>query len=162
MMKLNSMTNRLGLIFVSMLLIGALGSSCGRNNAKQQQSQPRELSEEVMNKYPNIAISDSILNSTKAEAEFDFGRLGSGEVIEKVLIIKNCSKQPFVIEHIKVDCGCITVDYPEEPILPGKRRSVRLTFNSKAQHGWVFKTVEFKTSVSDKTFKLKTTCEIDN
>ena len=162
MTGLGSRMDSLGLIFVGVLLFVTLGSSCGRNNAKQEQTQARELSEEVMDKYPNITISDSILNSNKAEAEFDFGRLGSGEVIEKVLIIKNSSKQPFVIEHIKVDCGCITVDYPEEPIQPGKRRTVRLTFNSKAQHGWVFKTVEFKTSVSDKTFKLKTTCEIDN
>lgn len=152
----------MGLIFVWTLCCITVLSSCGGNGRKQDKSPNPELSEEVMDKYPNIAISDSILNGSKASAEFDFGRLGSGEIIEKVLIIKNSGQQPLLIEHIKVDCGCITVDFPKEPILPGKRRSVKLTFNSRAQHGWVAKTVEFKTSISDKTFKLKTTCEIDN
>ena len=146
------------IISLSLSLGIFVAGSCSRNEKQQN----KELSSEVMDKFPNISISDSVLNTTRAVADFDFGRISSGEIIEKILIIKNSGKSSFLIEHIKTDCGCITVNYPEEPILPGQRRSVRLSFTSRGQHGWANKTVEFKTSINEKTFKLNTKCEIDN
>lgn len=148
--------------FIFYLLILCCGVVALSGCKQKQKKISSELSEEVMDKYPNFAISDSILMKTKAVADFDLGKLSSGETIEKILIIKNTSSQSFLIEHIKVDCGCIKVNFPKEPILSGQRKSLTLTFNSRGQHGWLNKTVELKTSLNEKPFKLNVKCDIDN
>ena len=44
--------------------------------------------------------------------------------------LKNTGEKPLVIQDIVTSCGCLTVDYPQEPVMPGKEAVLRVTYKA--------------------------------
>ena len=42
--------------------------------------------------------------------------------------LKNTGEKPLVIQDVVTSCGCLTVDYPQEPVQPGKEAVLRMTY----------------------------------
>lgn len=49
---------------------------------------------------------------------------------EVTFALKNVGNQPLIIEDVNTSCGCITVDYPEEPVRPGDSISLQVTYQA--------------------------------
>jgi hypothetical protein len=47
----------------------------------------------------------------------------------------NQGKTPLIINQIKTSCGCVEAEWPKEPILPGKKGVVKVSFDPKGQSG---------------------------
>jgi len=61
--------------------------------------------------------------------ELDFGYY-EARGVERVdsLLLQNNTEAPFIIENIRSSCGCTAVDWPREPIEPGKRIQIPVAF----------------------------------
>ena len=44
--------------------------------------------------------------------------------------LKNTGEKPLVIQDVITSCGCLTVDYPQEPVQPGKEAVLRMTYRA--------------------------------
>ena len=44
--------------------------------------------------------------------------------------LKNTGEKPLVIQDVVTSCGCLTVDYSQEPVQPGKEAVLRMTYKA--------------------------------
>lgn len=78
---------------------------------------------------------------TFEESEFDFGDIAQGEKVEHVFTFTNTGKSDLVITDAKGSCGCTVPDYKKEPIKPGEKSTMKVTFDSAGKTGLQQKTV---------------------
>lgn len=64
-------------------------------------------------------------SAAPVEKEFNVGMLRTGDSIEHVFEIRNTGSLPVVIKMVKASCGCTTVDWKRDPVLPGRTGWIR-------------------------------------
>lgn len=77
------------------------------------------------------------LNSAMAQAEIkfdkvthDFGEFSQkSPVVSCVFSYQNTGDQPLVINQCIASCGCTVPDYTKEPVQPGKKGEIKVTYN---------------------------------
>ena len=84
-----------------------------------------------------------------------FPRTVEGRVIEWSYTIQNKGDQPLIIEECNVECSCTEVDYPHEPILPGKTQQIRVKFNTKGRPFYQDRIIQFITNTPRKKENLR-------
>lgn len=65
----------------------------------------------------------------------DFGNLTDQKNAEYVFQFKNVGKSPLVIANASASCGCTVPEFPKEPIMPGKKGQMKVTFNTAGKSG---------------------------
>ncbi|MFT2009908.1 DUF1573 domain-containing protein [Pontibacter sp. 13R65] len=83
------------------------------------------------------------------EAEFNFGDITQGDVVEHVFKFTNTGTQPLVIERVDVTCGCTTPSWTKEPVMPGKTGFVTAKFNSAGKMGQQKKAITVHSNSAD-------------
>ena len=73
--------------------------------------------------------------------EHDFGNLLQGEVVSYSFHFTNTGNMPLIISDVGSSCGCTVGDYPHEPIAPGKKGDIKVTYDSKGHHGFQSRTL---------------------
>ena len=69
------------------------------------------------------------------EASKDFGDITQGDKVEHVFKFENTGKSPLVISNVEATCGCTVPSWPKEPILPGAKAEIKVSFNSAGKMG---------------------------
>lgn len=70
-----------------------------------------------------------------------------GEIMEKdgkvshTFIFKNTGGGPVVIEKIRSGCSCISAGYSDEPVLPGQKGQIAITYNPRYRPGFFSKEI---------------------
>ncbi|MDD4193044.1 MAG: DUF1573 domain-containing protein [Mangrovibacterium sp.] len=70
-----------------------------------------------------------------------------GEIMEKdgkvshTFIFKNTGGGPVVIEKIRSGCSCISAGYSDEPVLPGQKGQITITYNPRYRPGFFSKEI---------------------
>jgi len=79
----------------------------------------------------------------KEKNKCDFGMVDENkiDVIPIDIEIENSGNAPLVIHKADVSCGCVSVEYPKEPILPGKTVKLSIKVKTKDQKGHFNKAV---------------------
>lgn len=90
-----------------------------------------------------IPVSDTIDGAENADT-LRFGRLGSGEIAVMRFVLHNVARRPLRIVSYERSCGCLSLDYDDQPIMPDEKRPVALTFDTRGEWGWQFKLVEIR------------------
>ena len=80
--------------------------------------------------------STSTYTGTGAEIEFekkvvDFGNLKVGDVKVVTITYKNIGKKPLILDDVISSCDCTTVDWSKQPIMPGKKGTIKATYTAK-------------------------------
>lgn len=146
------MNSKMLLLFVG-LLVTAIGFSC-KSNLKDD----GQISTEVVNN-PNTASGKS--NKEKlpkfefVEDEHDFGEIIQGTQVTFTFRFKNAGGSDLVISGSKAACGCTNLEYPKNPIRPGKQGTVKVTFNSNGRKGFQNKTITLVANTQPNTKVLK-------
>jgi len=65
----------------------------------------------------------------------DFGNLTDQKDAEYVFQFKNTGKTPLIIANASASCGCTVPEFPKEPILPGKKGQLKVTFHTAGKSG---------------------------
>ena len=68
--------------------------------------------------------------------------------------LKNTGEKPLVIQDIVTSCGCLTVDYSQEPVMPGKEAVLRMTYKADSP-GYFNKVVTVYYNVEDSPIRLR-------
>lgn len=71
----------------------------------------------------------------------DFGNLTDQKNGEYTFQFKNSGKTPLIITAASASCGCTVPEFPKEPILPGKKGEIKVTYNTAGKSGPFDKTV---------------------
>ena len=62
----------------------------------------------------------------------EFGTIEQGKPVSHTYHFTNKGKEPLIIASVHPGCGCTTQSYSKEPVAPGKRGFVTLTYNAAA------------------------------
>ena len=71
----------------------------------------------------------------------DFGEVPEGPTPEYDFEFTNTGKEPIVISKAQGSCGCTVPDWPKEPILPGKKGKIHVSYNTIGRPGPIQKDV---------------------
>jgi len=121
-------------------LIAAFLFGCMSINAQQQQQQP------VKKNGSAKFVTDT----------HDFGNVNeSGGLVSFVFEFTNVGTDPLVLKNVQASCGCTTPDWPREPILPGKKGIIKVTYNPSGRPGSFDKTITVYSDGTPDTQMLK-------
>jgi Protein of unknown function (DUF1573) len=68
----------------------------------------------------------------------DFKTVKEGTVVKYSFVFINTGKEPLVVQNAAGSCGCTVPEWPKSPVMPGKKGSIIVTFNSKGQGNGIF------------------------
>ena len=70
----------------------------------------------------------------------DFGTFSETKSTQKcVFTFTNVGKSPLIINQAIASCGCTIPSYTKEPIMPGEKGTVKVTYNGKGKFPGHFK-----------------------
>jgi len=97
--------------------------------------------------YTTIEWKDTLLN---------FGQVKMGEKVSATFTFKNNGDKALFVSNAHSSCGCATVDYSEDAVLPGEESKITATFNNKYPPGPVHQTVAVTTNTREKIYHTLT------
>ncbi|GCD77977.1 hypothetical protein JCM31826_14590 [Thermaurantimonas aggregans] len=92
--------------------------------------------------------------------EHDFGIIEEGTVVTHEFVFTNAGKAPLVITSAQGSCGCTVPEYPRDPVMPGKKGVIKVSFDSSNRAGRQDKTVTLIANTVPNTKILKITSEV--
>ncbi len=107
-----------------------------------------------------VTLSDSLLRVGRVTDTVDMGRIRVGEVVKCDLLVRNVDSKPFVILSVATSCGCTTIDFSKEPLLPGQDAPFSFEFDSRGFNGYQLKHITISTSLAPQPFTLVATGEV--
>jgi hypothetical protein len=114
----------------------------------------------VKNGKTSVTNPDSKVGSaefTFVEEEHDLGLLVDGEKVAYSFVFTNTGDAPLIISNAKGSCGCTVPNWPKDPIAPGEKGSIDVSFNSSGRKGIQNKAVTLtaNTNPNRKIIKIK-------
>ncbi|MFN8396591.1 MAG: DUF1573 domain-containing protein [Bacteroidia bacterium] len=94
------------------------------------------------------------------EVEFDFGKIKQGETVKHVFEFTNTGTNPLILENVKPSCGCTALDWPHDPIAPGKTGKIEAQFNSSGKMGPQIKQITITLNTTEHLERLTFTGEV--
>jgi hypothetical protein len=84
----------------------------------------------------------------------DYGEVPEGPTAEYDFEFKNTGKKPIIITEAHGSCGCTVPKWPREPILPGKKGTIHVTYNTDHRPGPISKEVTITSDAMEKSTVL--------
>lgn len=132
------------------LVILLLFVACGR------QAKPKEATLYGQ----KICLKDTMLTLGGSDT-VRFGRMHEGEIAEKPLQLVNESSKPMVIRQVERTCGCTTLEFENEPLMPGESRQMTLRFDARGEWGWQLKLLRLYLNESEEPLRLFVEADIE-
>ena len=81
------------------------------------------------------------LSSSAQEFKFEseiinYGKINKGSNGERTFVFTNIGNEPLVIKNVQSSCGCTIPKKPENPIMPGKKGEIRISYDTKRVGGF--------------------------
>ena len=106
------------------------------------------------------AMMDALPSIAFAEEFHDFGEVKEGEVVEHTFTFTNEGEGPLIISNAQGSCGCTVPDWPRQPIAPGQKGQIKVSFNSKGRAGRQDKRVTLTTNAVPQSKVLNITSNV--
>lgn len=83
----------------------------------------------------------SVAQDQKPEFKFDtevidYGKITQGSNGVRVFEFTNTGKSPLIITRIQASCGCTVPKKPDQPIMPGERGKIEVSYDTKRLGGF--------------------------
>ena len=66
----------------------------------------------------------------------DYGKIALGSDGKRVFEFTNVGKSPLIITKVQASCGCTVPKKPEQPIMPGEKGEIEVSYNTKRPGGF--------------------------
>ena len=110
--------------------------------------------------YQNVD-KDDLPTIAFEETHFDMGRMVQGNKVEHRFIFTNKGGSALVITDVRGSCGCtVGKDWPKEPIQPGGKGGITVTFDSEGRTGRQDRTVTVVANTSPPSTVLTLSGEV--
>ena len=86
----------------------------------------------------------------------DFGTFSQDDAVRTcTFAFSNVGKAPLIINYVHTACGCTVADYPKDPISPGGRGVIKVTYDgSQKMPGRFKKSIQIFTNCKDDLSRL--------
>lgn len=84
----------------------------------------------------------------------DFGEVAEGPVAAYDFEFTNTGKKPVIIQSAMGSCGCTKAKWPQQPILPGKKGTIHVTYDTENRPGPIAKIVTIISNAAEPTMIL--------
>ncbi len=108
-----------------------------------------------------VAIGSYASAQTAADIKFDktshdFGKFSEDDpIVECTFTFTNIGDAPLVIHQAIASCGCTDPQYTKEPIMPGKKGTVKVTYNGVGKAtGHFRKSITLRTNAKTEMIRL--------
>jgi len=91
---------------------------------------------------------------------YNAGSVKTGSNISYNFRYKNTGRAPLIIQGVETSCECLTVKAPAEPVAPGERGEVEVTWNTQNMTGKQVQTVTRITNGIPERKELSITAEV--
>lgn len=96
--------------------------------------------------FPSLAADKGPV-MTFVEKAHDFGTIKeAGGPVSHTFEFTNTGNEPLVIINVNASCGCTRPEYSKEPIKPGKKGKIKVTYNPAGRPGEFSKDVKIRTN----------------
>lgn len=107
----------------------------------------------------------SIQNQTKIKFDkelHNFNSIKNGEIVGCYFKYTNTGETPLLINNVKPGCGCTTVNYTKEPVLPGEEGEIEIRFNSNGFSGKQYKIIKVEANIPNQFIELVISANVIN
>ena len=66
----------------------------------------------------------------------DYGKISKGADGKRVFEFTNVGKEPLVITRVTASCGCTVPKKPDQPIMPGEKGQIEVSYDTKRIGGF--------------------------
>lgn len=140
------MKHLFSVLVLALCLLTACGDKGDGNLSTDLVTNPKSASD--------VSEKQAVISFEKTE--HDFGTVLQGEVVSCSFRFTNTGSAPLLLSEVTSSCGCTVVDYPHEPIAPGKTGAIKATYDSKGHHGFQSRTL----TVMSNTMPAKTILQL--
>ena len=143
----------------------ALLVSCKKENATK--NFPIEVSDKATISVPE-APKDSVPADGKYpvisfdKMEHDFGKIKEDQIVSYTFKFENTGEADLLISRAVGSCGCTVPEFPKEPIPPGGKGKIKVSFNPKGKKGDQAKSVAVLCNSKEKMEKVMIKATIEN
>lgn len=109
-----------------------------------------------------VAKKNNIPQISLTQQSYDFGTIPEhGGKVSHDFIFENAGGGVLIIKDAKADCGCTVPEYPKNPIAPGKKGKIRVTYNPLHRPGGFSKTITITTNGKPRKVRLRITGSVN-
>ena len=88
----------------------------------------------------NISLSQE-LDDSKPAFKFETEKINYGKIISgsdgvRVFEFTNIGKSPLIISRVQASCGCTVPKKPDQPIMPGEKGKIEVSYDTKRLGGF--------------------------
>ena len=66
----------------------------------------------------------------------DYGKVAKDSNGEKTFVFTNVGDAPLIIKNVQSSCGCTVPKKPENPIMPGEKGEIKVSYDTKRSGGF--------------------------
>lgn len=81
----------------------------------------------------------------------DFGEVKEGDLATYEFEFTNTGNQPLIVSNVQPSCGCTSPFWTKEPVMPGKKGSIKATYSSQGRPGVFNKSLTVVSNASNAT-----------
>lgn len=86
------------------------------------------------------------------ERSWDFGKIKEADgPVSHTFEFTNIGKRPFIITSVSASCGCTAPECDKSPVMPGRTRKIKVTFDPRNRPGYFDKAVYISSDNNRKT-----------
>lgn len=85
----------------------------------------------------------------------DFGTIQEGPAADHEFEFTNVGKEPIIISNVSASCGCTTPSYSKDPVLPGKKGTIKASYNTQGRVAPFTKTITINSNIGTKVLTIK-------
>jgi hypothetical protein len=78
--------------------------------------------------------------------EHNFGKIKEGTLATYSFVFENTGKTALILSNVQASCGCTTPEWPKEPIMAGKKATIKAAYNSYGRPGAFHKVITVKSN----------------
>lgn len=105
-------------------------------------SEQDEITTDIINTPTSDGTSKGVAELKLDVDMIDLGQMTQGEQVNYDLGFTNIGEGPLVLTDVRASCGCtVGKNWPREPVAPGKKGSIEVSFNSEGKSGFKESTI---------------------
>ena len=132
---------------ISLALIVTLALfSCKKEVTMQNDVQETQPVTEQTQPTPVVNSDGKYAKMDFTTLEHDFGTINGEDRVHTVFTFTNTGETDLLISKAQGSCGCTVPDYPKQPIAPGEKADIKVSFSPKGKNGMQNKTVTLTTN----------------
>ncbi len=84
-----------------------------------------------------------------------FPKAKEGQLLEHSFEFTNSGKAPLLVSSYTVSCSCTKVVLPKDPIQPGQKGTIKITFDTEGRNFYQDRTIILHTNTKKETEKVR-------